>query len=693
MSSFFTLPKSQRKRKRIDTDHTGVRGKRRRSEKGQSTSSRAKISSRRDDSISGSESDEDEDDDINEHRRRRTAALEADEEESIVLSEEEDETPAERRIRLAERYLENIREEVDETGFDAEQIDKDLIAERLKEDVVCWAFFSIYIGPIGGSYLSSKYGLLLGGEFDQAESKGRLYRHVARKLALGDATYTFFRADTLPTTSIAACAPYVYTVSKDRTLIKWETQTPVRPRSANPGKSDGKEGEGPAAKDEMMKGETKGRERRHRRRPRQLVYVRGKQRSKAGDQIGHIDQILTVAASSDGQFVVTGGRDGRIVVWDAADLKPLRVFTNHREAVTALALRRGTNQLYSGSKDRTIKLWSLNELAYVETLFGHQDEVVDIAALAHERCVSVGARDRTARLWKVVEESQLVFRGGAGRTGENRGVGHHHRRDDLLRREGRGGRSDYAEGSMDRIALIDEETFVTGSDNGSLSLWNTQKKKAVFTMPLAHGVDPPLEPHEASAEQDAVLQHHATVLGPPLPRWITALVALPYSDLVLSGSWDGQVRAWRVATDKKSLEALGCLGHCRRRHHHHHHHHHDHDVQGQQKQHLEHPNEDERMEGRVDMNVDVDMDLDLDLDELVPGIINDITLFERGHRGQDGLCVVVALGTELRLGRWLSFSKGKRHGGRQGRLKNGAMIFEILPTGPGPRPQSHNIDS
>lgn len=51
-------------------------------------------------------------------------------------SDHEDETGAERRLRLAERYLENIKGEVDEAGFDATEIDRDLIAERLKEDVV-----------------------------------------------------------------------------------------------------------------------------------------------------------------------------------------------------------------------------------------------------------------------------------------------------------------------------------------------------------------------------------------------------------------------------------------------------------------------------------------------------------------------------------------------------------------------------
>ena len=120
--------------------------------------------------------------------------------------------------------------------------------------------------------------------------------------------------------------------------------------------------------------------------------------------------------------------------------------------------------MYSASKDRTIKTWSLDELAYVETLFGHQDEVVDVAALAKEQCLSVGARDRSARMWKVVEETQLVFRGG--------GIGSSDRKRHQAHTIG-GGDEDlskiYLEGSIDRVALIDEETFVTGKTSVSLN--------------------------------------------------------------------------------------------------------------------------------------------------------------------------------------------------------------------------------
>ncbi|KAL8914602.1 MAG: hypothetical protein Q9171_000783 [Xanthocarpia ochracea] len=574
MSSFFKTSASQRKRKR-DTSVA------------QSSATKKKITAEtlnskppsdrparaaRDESISGSESGDDE-------TPRR-----ADDDEALSSeSETEDETGAERRLRLAEQYLENIKGEAETVGFDAEEIDRDLIAERLREDA--------------------------------AATKGRLYRHITSGLDFSAASRTLFRADTQSTTSVAVCSPYVYTVSKDITLIKWELLAPNNLVLRKKKMSVTTKSPPPA-----------------RRRPIKLLYTRGnKNEARNPKYMHHTAPILTVAASSDGKYVATGGADKRLIIWSAADLKPLRIFTQHRDAVTSLAFRRGTNQLYSSSKDRTIKTWSLDELGYMETLFGHQDEVVDIAALTLERCVSVGARDRTARLWKVVEESQLVFRGGG--TSEKRTS---NPRENFVNGETTKfpPRVSYAEGSIDRVAMVDEETFVTGSDNGSLSLWSLHKKKPVFTVPVAHGLDPALRPEEASAEEIP----DPRVPGEPQPRWVTALATVPYSDLILSGSWDGRVRIWKVSEDKKRIDEVGVLGQI---------------------------SVEEESNGYVDVPETKDQEMS------ARGIINDIEVFERGDRGKGGLCVIVATGKEHRFGRWKTL-KGK----------NGAVIFEVSPREP-----------
>ena len=125
MSSFFTLPASQRKRKRDDNTEA-PNAKRRPSTVKPNTKLRGSKSTTRDESISSGASEDEE---------RPTA----DDGQQIASSDESqdgDETGAERRLRLAEQYLENIKGEVDEAGFDAEEIDRDLIAARLQADVV-----------------------------------------------------------------------------------------------------------------------------------------------------------------------------------------------------------------------------------------------------------------------------------------------------------------------------------------------------------------------------------------------------------------------------------------------------------------------------------------------------------------------------------------------------------------------------
>lgn len=565
MSSFFTAPSAQKKRKRPSAPEAPKKRLAASKSSGKAPAKAVgptKKRVERDESISGSDSSDDESHEADSDAEERSGTSESD---------GEGETAAERRLRLAERYLENVKEHVDEAGFDAADIDRDLIAERLQEDV--------------------------------AETKGRVYRQLASELAIHEASRTFFRSNTSAVTSIAACAPYIYTTTKDMYLHKWRTQDLPQNQYPQTTKRKPKKPPAPPKKRPELESWVKG----------NLAKVQDKNYRR------HVGKILAVAASPDGKYVVTGGEDRKLIVYDAAALKPVKVFTHHRGAVTSLAFRRGTNQLYSCAKDRTVKVWSLDELAYVETLFGHQDEIVDIDALAQERCVSVGARDRTARLWKVAEETQLVFRGGPV--------------DKKAKPPGVDPRSLLHEGTMDRIAMIDDDLFVTGSDNGSLALWSVQKKKPVHIVPLAHGLDPPLAPADASANKNP----GNDIVPAPTPRWITALKTIPYSDVFFTGSWDGYVRVWRLSEDKKKIESVGVLSS-------------SHDAEQSST----------KMNGHLPNG-------DTSSSKPIMGVINDIAIFERGDRGQDGVCVVAAVSKEHRLGRWRTWDKAR----------NGGVVFEV----------------
>lgn len=103
MSSFFTAPSTQKKRKRLDTSEAP---KKRFAASKPAREKPAPRRQKRDESISGSDAESD-------------AGLEVTFEDTEDVggssgSDGEEETAAEKRLRLAERYLENVREEVDE---------------------------------------------------------------------------------------------------------------------------------------------------------------------------------------------------------------------------------------------------------------------------------------------------------------------------------------------------------------------------------------------------------------------------------------------------------------------------------------------------------------------------------------------------------------------------------------------------
>lgn len=432
----------------------------------------------------------------------------------------------------------------------------------------------------------------------------------------------------------------------------------------------------------------KRRPRTQRKKPKRLRFARGLMKVAESDEAqGHTGSILSVAVSPSGKFVATGGADKKLIIWDAETLKPTKTFTQHRDSVSSLAFTRHIStmssgeQLFSGSYDRTIKTWSISAAghAYVETLFGHQDHVTSVGAMAIDQCISVGARDRTARLWKVIDEAQLVFRGGSSKN------------------------APYRENNIDCIAPLPPSHFVTGSDSGSISLWSIHKKKPLYTVPLAHGLDPLPPLSQLSPELDEQTAAANSRHLRQTPRWITALTTLPGTDIVLSGSWDGWIRAWRVSEDKKTIQALGPVGGAPEA-----------VFPSHQFQSLDLADGTTSGGGLNGDSHGLGQPAVPTLPEpLIKGVVNDIAVFERrpepnhlNGSGADeppksktsksssastkastvaaaaaaaeprGLCIVAAVGKEHRLARWKcyadSYPDGSASNGR-----NGAVVFEV----------------
>lgn len=303
------------------------------------------------------------------------------------------------------------------------------------------------------------------------EATGQLYREVASGLEgkkIPESSVRRMRGHKLTPTCIALSADdtTVYSGSKDNSVVRWDVETGKRV---------------------VM-----------------LPYWRKLPGGKVPKVKAHKNEVLSLAASSDGRYLVSGGRDRLIKVWDCRTDTVVETFKGHQDSVSSLAFRSSSLDLFSGSHDRCVKHWDLNEMGYVETMFGHQSEINAVDSWRKERAVT-GGRDRTVRLWKVLEDSHLVFRPVGG-------------------------------GSIDCLRMLNEDWFVTGGEDGSLSLWFAMKKKPTVVIPAAHGYS-----------------------SAGTPRWISAISCMKQSDLVVSGSNDGLVRLWRADVEARSMEQVASV--------------------------------------------------------------------------------------------------------------------------------------
>lgn len=458
---------------------------------------------------------------------------------SEAEEENQAESAAEKRLRLAKSYLSQLkklnggetlqtekRDFFDQNleqsnnlpeAFDAAEIDRELISDRLKQDVleqklrmfyrIADRFASLHFDARGGSNR----------KFIRGGKKG--HRLSVTAVAVCCPSFNFYKANRsslltppgLPSSSreceaeYSANRPpvYIFSSSKDGSIIQYDFYSGRRLHETVAGL-------------------------------KQTRRVRKAVNKKNLETNAHFDHVLALEGSPDGRYLASAGRDKHIKIWNVLTHELYATLKQHRDCVSDLSFRKtpNTTHLYSASFDRTVKVWNVPEKSYIETLFGHQDQVTSIDALLRERCVTAGARERTLRLWKIVEESQLVYRGGGSF-------------EDEARLAPKAAENQAALGaSVDVVVFVDDEHWISGSDTGALSLWNFQRKKPLFVRLRAHKTN-------ADAFREPLFE-----TAPPASCGIVSLASVKYSDLFASGSWNGSVLLWKLEGDKKSFAPL-----------------------------------------------------------------------------------------------------------------------------------------
>jgi ribosomal RNA-processing protein 9 len=225
-------------------------------------------------------------------------------------------------------------------------------------------------------------------------------------------------------------------------------------------------------------------------------FFRGDRWNK--DFAGHFDEVICSAISANGKLMITGGKDRVVRIWDVHNRKQIKQFMGHRDTITGVTLDKENDQFYTVSADRSMKVWNLRDMLYMDSHYGHTAGILEIDAYSKNRVLSCGL-DRQVVFWKVDEDAELLY-----------GSQKH---------------------TVDTINVINHQYFLTGSYDNCIELWVLNKKKPLFTLANAHKKD----------------------------SWVLSTANIRNSDLMCSGSYDGNVNFYEFRKQKRDIAKIGSV--------------------------------------------------------------------------------------------------------------------------------------
>ncbi|KAM3325172.1 WD repeat-containing protein 3-like [Capsicum chacoense] len=123
---------------------------------------------------------------------------------------------------------------------------------------------------------------------------------------------------------------------------------------------------------------------------------------------GHKLPVLCVDISSDVALLVSGSADKNVKIWDLGHGYCLKSLFAHADSVTGVKFVPNTHYFFTVGKDCLVKYWDADKFELLLTLEGHHAEVWCLAMSSHGDFIVTGSHDRSLRRWDRTEEPFFI---------------------------------------------------------------------------------------------------------------------------------------------------------------------------------------------------------------------------------------------------------------------------------------------
>lgn len=120
--------------------------------------------------------------------------------------------------------------------------------------------------------------------------------------------------------------------------------------------------------------------------------------------LGHKDEVRSISFSKDGKWIVSGGFDSTVRIWDAEKGGDAKKIFHHGNWVEAVCISSDGDRIVSCGRDGKIKVWAIErEDEPLRVLEGHVGPIWDIDFQESNEWIVSGGADGTVRVWRTNE--------------------------------------------------------------------------------------------------------------------------------------------------------------------------------------------------------------------------------------------------------------------------------------------------